>query len=100
MRWYHYLALFFAGAFLVNSIPHFTNGISGRPFPSPVGQLQSHRRRHPVPRGTLRFKATRATRDGWGWRNPDGGHACQRVRSGIRRRAVTEGGPEGPPLRH
>src|SRR5215470_15254923 len=35
MRWYHYLALFFAGAFLVNSVPHFTNGISGRPFPSP-----------------------------------------------------------------
>jgi hypothetical protein len=35
MRWYHYLALFFAGAFLVNAVPHFTNGISGRPFPSP-----------------------------------------------------------------
>ena len=35
MRWYHYLALFFAGAFLVNFVPHFTNGISGRPFPSP-----------------------------------------------------------------
>ena len=35
MRWYHYLALFFAGALLVNSIPHFTNGVSGRPFPSP-----------------------------------------------------------------
>ncbi len=35
MRWYHYLALFFAGVFLVNSVPHFTNGISGRPFPSP-----------------------------------------------------------------
>jgi hypothetical protein len=35
MRWYHYLALFFAGAFLVNSVPHFTNGVSGRPFPSP-----------------------------------------------------------------
>jgi hypothetical protein len=35
MRWYHYLALFVAGAALVNSVPHFTNGISGRPFPSP-----------------------------------------------------------------
>ena len=35
MRWYHYVALFFAGAFLVNFVPHFTNGISGRPFPSP-----------------------------------------------------------------
>jgi len=35
MRWYHYVALFFAGAFLANTVPHFTNGISGRPFPSP-----------------------------------------------------------------
>jgi hypothetical protein len=35
MRWYHYLALFFAGAFLVNFVPHFSNGVSGRPFPSP-----------------------------------------------------------------
>ena len=35
MRWYHYLALFFAGALVVNFVPHFTNGISGRPFPSP-----------------------------------------------------------------
>ena len=23
MRWYHYLALFFAGVFLANSVPHF-----------------------------------------------------------------------------
>ena len=35
MRWYHYLALFFAGAFLANMVPHLTNGISGRAFPSP-----------------------------------------------------------------
>jgi hypothetical protein len=35
MRWYHYLALFFAGAFLANSVPHFVQGISGRSFPSP-----------------------------------------------------------------
>jgi hypothetical protein len=35
MRWYHYLALFFAGAFLANSVPHFVQGISGRPFPTP-----------------------------------------------------------------
>ena len=35
MRWYHYVALFFAGAFLANAVPHFTNGVSGRPFPSP-----------------------------------------------------------------
>ncbi|MGE3341841.1 MAG: hypothetical protein AB7L71_00280 [Vicinamibacterales bacterium] len=35
MRWYHYVAYFFGGAFWVNAVPHFTNGISGRPFPSP-----------------------------------------------------------------
>ncbi|MBZ5659816.1 MAG: hypothetical protein LAO08_05355 [Acidobacteriia bacterium] len=35
MKWYHYIAYFFGGAFLVNSVPHFTNGVSGRPFPSP-----------------------------------------------------------------
>jgi hypothetical protein len=35
MRWYHYVAYFFGGAFLVNAVPHFTNGVSGRPFPSP-----------------------------------------------------------------
>ena len=35
MRWYHYIAYFFGGAFFANAVPHFTNGISGRPFPSP-----------------------------------------------------------------
>src|ERR1017187_1424593 len=35
MQWYHIVAHFFAGGFLVNAIPHFTNGVSGRPFPSP-----------------------------------------------------------------
>ena len=35
MRWYHYLAYFFAGAFLANAIPHFVNGVSGNPFQSP-----------------------------------------------------------------
>jgi hypothetical protein len=45
MRWYHYLALFFAGAILANSVPHFVQGISGRSFPtpfaSPPGQGES-----------------------------------------------------------
>ena len=45
MRWYHYIAYFFGGAFLANSVPHFINGISGRTFPSPFasppGQGQS-----------------------------------------------------------
>jgi hypothetical protein len=35
MRWYHYLAYFFGGAFLANAVPHFVNGTSGRPFQSP-----------------------------------------------------------------
>src|SRR5450631_182109 len=35
MKWYHYIAYFFGGAFLVNFVPHFTNGVSGRSFPSP-----------------------------------------------------------------
>ena len=35
MRWYHYLAYFFGGAFLANAIPHLVNGISGNPFQSP-----------------------------------------------------------------
>jgi hypothetical protein len=41
-RWYHYLAYFFGGAFLANTIPHLVNGISGSafqsPFASPSGQ--------------------------------------------------------------
>ncbi|MGB9514770.1 MAG: hypothetical protein WBU20_24000 [Candidatus Acidiferrum sp.] len=35
MPWYFYIAYFFSGAFFVNAIPHFVNGVSGRPFPSP-----------------------------------------------------------------
>jgi hypothetical protein len=35
MKWYHYIAVFFAGAFLANVVPHFIHGISGDPFPSP-----------------------------------------------------------------
>jgi len=43
--WHTYVAYFFAGVFLVNSVPHFTNGVSGRrlptPFASPLGKGQS-----------------------------------------------------------
>lgn len=35
MAWYEYLAYFAAGALLVNGVPHFVNGISGRRFQSP-----------------------------------------------------------------
>jgi hypothetical protein len=35
MRWYHYLAYVFGGAFLANAMPHLGNGISGNAFQSP-----------------------------------------------------------------
>src|ERR1700761_8969818 len=35
MRWYHYVAYFFGGAFLANALPHLGNGISGHAFQSP-----------------------------------------------------------------
>ena len=35
MKWYHYVACFFAGMFLANAIPHFVHGVSGDGFPSP-----------------------------------------------------------------
>jgi hypothetical protein len=35
MYWYHYVAYFFGGAFLANSLPHLINGVSGRSFQSP-----------------------------------------------------------------
>jgi hypothetical protein len=35
MLWYVYIAHFFAGAFLINAVPHLVNGLSGRSFPSP-----------------------------------------------------------------
>jgi len=38
MEWYHYIAGFFAGAFLSNFVPHFVNGISGDRFPTPFAK--------------------------------------------------------------
>ena len=38
MEWYNYIAVFFAGAFLSNAIPHFVNGISGNKFPTPFSK--------------------------------------------------------------
>lgn len=35
MKWYNYLAAFFAGLFLCNAIPHFISGISGDMLPTP-----------------------------------------------------------------
>jgi hypothetical protein len=45
LRWYFLVAYFFGGAFLVNAVPHFVNGVSGRrcptPFASPPGKGES-----------------------------------------------------------
>jgi hypothetical protein len=38
MNWYNYIACFFAGVFLANTIPHFINGISGNKFPTPFSK--------------------------------------------------------------
>ena len=35
MKWFHFIACFFAGAFIANMVPHFIHGISGDSFPSP-----------------------------------------------------------------
>ena len=35
MKWYHYIACFFAGAFIANFVPHFIHGVSGDLFPTP-----------------------------------------------------------------
>jgi hypothetical protein len=34
----HYISYFFGGVFLANAVPHFVNGISGRPFQSPFAK--------------------------------------------------------------
>ena len=38
MPWYYFVAYFFGGAFLANSLPHIGNGISGRPFQTPFAK--------------------------------------------------------------
>ncbi len=35
MNWLHLLSYFCGGLFLANAVPHFVNGITGRPFQSP-----------------------------------------------------------------
>jgi hypothetical protein len=48
MPWYFYLAWFFAGALLTNSLPHLAQGLSGNrfqtPFASPPGVGESSAR--------------------------------------------------------
>jgi hypothetical protein len=38
MNWQDYIACFFAGMFLANVVPHFVQGISGEPFPTPFAK--------------------------------------------------------------
>lgn len=38
MSWLIYLAHFFGGAFLVNAVPHFVQGLSGAPFQTPFAK--------------------------------------------------------------
>jgi hypothetical protein len=38
MTWYNYLAIFFSGVFLANSVPHFVAGVSGNKFPTPFSK--------------------------------------------------------------
>ena len=38
MKWYHYIACFFAGLFIANTVPHLVHGVSGDVFPSPFSK--------------------------------------------------------------
>jgi hypothetical protein len=38
MPWYFYLLEFLGGALLANGLPHFVQGISGKPFPTPFAK--------------------------------------------------------------
>ena len=35
VRWYHFVAWFFGGLFLINTVPHLVAGVAGSPFQSP-----------------------------------------------------------------
>ena len=48
MKWYNYIACFFAGVFLVNSIPHFIHCISGNFFPTPFADPPGKGLSHPL----------------------------------------------------
>ena len=48
MEWQTYVCYFCAGVFLVNSVPHFTNGVSGRRLPTPFASLLGKRDSSPT----------------------------------------------------
>jgi hypothetical protein len=47
IKWYHYLAAFFAGVFLANFIPHFVHGVSGLPFPTVFSSINGEKTSSP-----------------------------------------------------
>ena len=38
MAWLHALSYVFGGLFLVNAVPHFVSGVTGRPFQTPFAR--------------------------------------------------------------
>jgi len=48
MKWYNYIACFFAGLFLINTLPHFVHGIDGDSFPTPFASATEHRLSSPL----------------------------------------------------
>jgi hypothetical protein len=48
VEWQSYVCYFFAGVFLVNSVPHFTNGVSGRWVPTPFAPMVGKRQSSPT----------------------------------------------------
>jgi putative solute:sodium symporter small subunit len=48
VSWYAFMAYFFAGAFLVNGIPHFIHGISGKKFRTPFSRPMTTGESSPV----------------------------------------------------
>lgn len=48
LKWYNYVACFFAGFFLANFVPHFVKGICGDAFPSPFSEIPGKSLSSPV----------------------------------------------------
>jgi hypothetical protein len=48
VEWQTYTRYFFASVFLVNSVPHFTNGVSGRRFPTIFSSLLGKKQSSPT----------------------------------------------------
>jgi hypothetical protein len=75
MKWYHYIACFFAGAFIANTVPHFIHGISGDCFPTPFSNPPGKGLSSPTVNvfwglfnllvGYLLFRAGKISKDKW-----------------------------------